>query len=150
MKKGKTSKITLFKDAKTYYGTVDSKNFKSLYIVIQTWVEPIKEFENWDRANGVLTRQIKHTLMEVINNDYFEKHTIVDLDLRSSGIKIGKKSFMNLEITLFVKNNPDFKSVELRSHIKDIIKSVYLDNVKSIGYFKTSKNKTIKKQPNYI
>lgn len=149
MKKGKTSKINLFNDAKTYYGTVDSKNFKSLYIVIQTWVEPIKEFTNWDRANGILTRQIKHTLMDVINNDYFEKHSIVDMDLRSSGIKIGKKSFMNLEITLFLKGNHEFKSIDLRNHIKDIIKSVYLDNVKSIGYFKTSKNKT-KKQPNYI
>ena len=29
------------------------------------------------------------------------------------------------------------------------MKSVYLDNVKSIGYFTTSKNKT-KKQPKYI
>jgi hypothetical protein len=149
MKKGKTSKINLFNDAKTYYGTVDSKNFKSVYLVIQTWVEPIKEFNNWDRANGILTRQIKHTLMTAINNDFFESHCIVDMDLRSSGIKIGKKSFMNLEITLFVKGDHEFKSLPLRNHIKEIMKSVYLDNVKSIGYFNTSKNKT-KKQPKYI
>jgi hypothetical protein len=40
MKKGKTSKIQGFKLAKVIYGTVDSVNFKSLYLNIQTWVEP--------------------------------------------------------------------------------------------------------------
>lgn len=49
MKKGKTSKITGFKTAKVVYGTVDSINFKSLYLNIQTWVEPIKDSENWNR-----------------------------------------------------------------------------------------------------
>ena len=42
MKKGKTAKIIGFKTAKVTYGTVDSVNFKSIYLNIQTWVEPKK------------------------------------------------------------------------------------------------------------
>ena len=48
----------------------------------------------------------------------FEKFNIVDLDLRSSGIQKGKRSFMNLEITLFVKESTDFKSLILREKNK--------------------------------
>jgi len=46
MKKGKTSQLKIFNDSKCYYGTVDAKNLKTVYIVLQSWVEPIKEFEN--------------------------------------------------------------------------------------------------------
>ena len=35
MKKGKTAKIIGFKTAKVTYGTVDSVNFKSIYLNIQ-------------------------------------------------------------------------------------------------------------------
>ena len=42
MKKGKTSQLKGFKTAKVLYGTVDSVKLKSLYLNIQTWVEPIE------------------------------------------------------------------------------------------------------------
>lgn len=146
MKKGKTSQLKIFSDAKCHYGTVDAKNLKTVYVVLQSWVEPIKEFENWDRATGLMERSIKHTLLEVIDPLIFEKHNIVDLDLRSSGIQKGKRSFMNLEITLYVKNHIDFKSPILRDRIKNIISSVYTDNLKGMKYFKVNKNKTIKER----
>ena len=38
MKKGKTSKLNIFDRAKCLYGTVHSKELKSIYIVLQTWV----------------------------------------------------------------------------------------------------------------
>jgi hypothetical protein len=119
MKKGKTSQLKLFSDAKCYYGTVDAKNLKTVYIVLQSWVEPIKEFENWDRATGTMERNIKHVLLEVVDPLMFEKFNIVDLDLRSSGIQKGKRSFMNLEITLYLKNHMDFKSPILKDRIKE-------------------------------
>ena len=46
MKKGKTIKINQYESLKTSYGTVDSKNLKSLYINLQTWVLPKDEYEN--------------------------------------------------------------------------------------------------------
>jgi len=142
MKKGKTSKLNIFDDAKCHYGTVDSKELRSLYIVLQTWVEPIVDGENWTKITGLIKRQILHTLLEVVDFTTFEKKQIVDLDLRTSGIQRNKKSFLNLEITLFVHNNKtDFKSLILRSKLKKIISSVYHDDLKKSKYFTLSLTK---------
>jgi hypothetical protein len=145
MKKGKTSKLNVFENAKCYYGTVDSKELKTIYIVIQSWVEPKKEVQNWDRVTGNLKRQIQHNLLESVDLITFEKHSIVDLDLRTSGIQMDKRSFMNLEITLFLKDkNQDFKSLILRDKIKTIVTSVYKDELYNSTYFTLSKSKTKK------
>ena len=143
MKKGKTSKLNIFDDAKCYYGTVDAKNLKSIYIVLQTWIEPKDEDKNWNRLIGEIKRQIQHTLLEVIDITIFERKQIVDLDLRTSGIQKNKKSFLNLEITLFVhKDGVDFKSLILRSKIKNILQSIYKDDLKNSKYFTLSMSKT--------
>ena len=111
MKKGKTSQLTGFKTAKVVYGTVDSVNLKSLYLNIQTWVEPIYESDNWSRTVLNLSRGVKHSVYESLNNKIFDTKFIVDLDLRSSGLNLGKKSFMNLEVNFYViEENLDFKS----------------------------------------
>jgi hypothetical protein len=123
--------------------TVDSKNFKSIYVVLQTWIEPITVDENWNRLVGEIKRQIQHTLLEVVDTQTFERKQIVDLDLRTSGIQKNKKSFMNLEITLYVHNSLlDFKSPILRDKIKKILNSVYLDDLKNNKHFTLSKTKT--------
>ena len=142
MKKGKTSKLNIFDDAKCYYGTVDSKELKSIYLVLQTWVEPIDDFERWDRIIGEIKRQMLHTLLEVVDRTTFERKQIVDLDLRTSGIQKNKKSFLNLEITLFVNDKTtDFKSLLLRSKIKNILQAIYKDDLKNSKYFVLSKTK---------
>jgi hypothetical protein len=142
MKKGKTSKLNIFDDAKCHYGTVDSKELKSIYIVMQTWIEPLTEEENWTKITGLIKRQIQHTLLEVVDSQTFERKQIVDLDLRTSGIQKNKKSFLNLEITLFVYDkNLDFKSLLLRSKLKNIITSVYHDDLKNSKYFTLSLTK---------
>ena len=136
MKKGKTSKLNIFDDAKCHYGTVDSKELKTVYVVLQTWVEPIVDEENWVKITGLIKRQILHTLLEVVDISLFERKQIVDLDLRTSGIQKNKKSFLNLEITLFVHDKTmDFKSLVLRSKLKKIIDSVYYDDLKKSKYF---------------
>jgi type I site-specific restriction endonuclease len=91
MKKGKTSPLNIFEEAKCHYGTVDSKELKSIYVVLQTWVEPLTEEENWDKIAGLIKRQIQHTLLEVVDYSIFERKQIVDLDLRTSGIQRNKK-----------------------------------------------------------
>jgi len=144
MKKGKTSKLNIFDDAKCSYGTVDSKNLKSIYVVLQTWIEPLTLDENWNRLVGEIKRQIQHTLLEVVDTQTFERKQIVDLDLRTSGIQKNKKSFMNIEITLFIHNNSyDFKSPILRDKIKKILNSVYNDDLKQNKHFTLSKTKVV-------
>ena len=142
MKKGKTIKINQYESLKTSYGTVDSKNLKSLYINLQTWVLPKDEYENWVSIVGNLSRDIKHSVYESLNGELFHENFIVDLDLRTSGIQVGKKSFMNLEINLFTKNELDFKSTIVKDSVKKIIKEIYknciIRNTKFL--FSSSKN----------
>ena len=127
MKKGKSCVLKGYKNFKTSYGTVDSKNLKSIYINIQSWVEPKKSLENWGREVSCLNRIIKQLLLEISDKFIFHSKFIVDLDLRTSGITLGKRSFMNLEMTFYIKTEIDFKSIKLKSEIKRIISYVEKD-----------------------
>jgi len=128
MKKGKTSKISGFRTSKVTYGTVDSKEFKSLYLNIQTWVEPKKVVDNWQRLVLNTNRSIKHSVYNNLDKSMFDDKFIVDMDLRTSGLQPKKKSFMNLEINLFLSQDIDFKSVKLKRSLKKLTKDIY-DNV---------------------
>jgi hypothetical protein len=135
MKKGKTSKIDGFKNSKVLYGTVDSKNLKSLYLNLQTWVEPKYESENWSRVIMNMSRSVKHSLYNNLETSLFNKNYIVDLDLRSSGIQVNKKSFMNLEINLYLTENMDFKSDEIKKSLKNLVKRIYSDVLNNNSHF---------------
>ena len=135
MKKGKTSHIHGFNFAKVTYGTVDSVKLKSIYLNIQTWVEPVKDCENWTRTVLNMSRAIKHSVFESIDTKIFDNKYIVDLDLRTSGIHYKKRSFMNLEINLYLLEEIDFKSTKLKKSIKSIVSCIYSDIFKQNDYF---------------
>lgn len=135
MKKGKTIKITSYPSLKTTYGTVDSKNLKSLYINIQSWVQPKEEHDNWVRVVGNLSRDVKHAVLESLNTTQFKNDFIVDLDLRTSGINVDKKSFMNLEVTLFLNTEIDFKSTSVKNSVKMILREIYKECVLKNKFF---------------
>ena len=131
-----------YKTAKIIYGTVDSKSLKSIYINLQTWVNPKTDQDiNWERVILNTSRFIKHSVLESLDNNFFEKNFIVDLDLRSSGIYHGKKSFMNLEINLYLKDEIDFKSIILKNSVKDIIQNIFTDVLNKHQYFEFSLSK---------
>jgi hypothetical protein len=141
MKKGKSVKLNLYNPIKSVYGTVDSKNLKSVYINIQSWVTPKKEYDNWNRVVSNLGREIKHSVFESINQKLFQEKSIVDLDLRTSGISHGKKSFFNLEINLYTNSEMDFKSPEIKDSVKMIVNSVFRNNIQQNKYFDFSTSK---------
>lgn len=141
MKKGKSIKLNLYNPIKSVYGTVDSKTLKSVYINIQSWVTPREEYDNWNRVVSNLGREIKHSVYKSINTNIFQDKSIVDLDLRTSGISHGKKSFFNLEINLYTTNEFDFKSIEIKESVKNIIQSVFNDNISINKYFEFSTTK---------
>ena len=150
MKKVKCCVVRGYKQIKCSYGTVDSKNLKSIYLNIQSWVKPKTHEESWNRIVSVFNKNIKTNLIEIIDNDLLNEKFIVDLDLRTSGISVKKRSFMNLEVTLFLKKDIDFKSTELKNSIKNIINYIETESFKKSNYFKfyltkSSKTKTIDK-----
>jgi hypothetical protein len=141
MKKGKSVKLNLYSPIKSVYGTVDSKNLKSIYINIQSWVCPKKEHDNWNRVVCNLNREIKHSVFNSISQTVFMDRSIVDLDLRTSGISTGKKSFFNLEVNLYTNEELDFKSQELKDSVKRIVKNIFTNNLSNNNYFDFYKTK---------
>ena len=135
MKKGKSVKINLSNCFKSVYGTVDSKNLKSIYINIQSWVVPKMDSDNWNRIVCNFSRELKHTVFNSIDTSIFNPKSIVDLDLRTSGINYGKKSFLNLEINLFTDKEIDFKSSNIKNSIKKLITNIQDYNIKQNKYF---------------
>jgi hypothetical protein len=144
MKKGKTSRIIGFPEAKINYGTVDSKSLKSIYLNIQSWVTPKEEFENCERAVSDLSKSIKNSVYEMLDRGIFKEKYIVDLDLRTSGIVYGKKSFMNLEITFFMNGEMDFKDPKIKFSLKRICREIYYKNFMKSNSFEFTLTKKVK------
>jgi hypothetical protein len=142
MKKGKCVKLNLFNPIKSVYGTVDSTNLKSIYINIQSWVSPKSNQLNWSRIVSNLSKEIKNSVFNSIDKNLFKEHNIVDLDLRSSGLFEGKKSFLNLEVNIYPNKEIDFKSPELKESVKEIIKNIVKDNVVENEFFTFSISKS--------
>lgn len=141
MKKGKTISINQYDSLKTFYGTVDSKELKSIYINIQTWVTPLEDKDSWTNVVNTLTRSIKHSVFSSLDKQLFRENFIVDLDLRTSGIRKDKKSFMNLEVNLYSNSSLDFKSNEIKESVKNIIKKIYRENIINNRHFNFSLSK---------
>ena len=143
MKKGKTSKLSGYRNARVTYGTVDSKELKSIYINFQTWLSPKKEFEKWNKQITILERNIKQVVIDTINKKIFKETFIIDLDVKLSGLSYGKKSFVNLEITLFTTQIMDFREQSIKNNIKDISDAIYVDcflNSKDFNFSLTKKD----------
>lgn len=149
MKKGKSTKLNGYRSFKVTYGTVDSKNLKSIYINLQSWVEPKSNIERIDSTINNLSRKIKHTVLESLEKEVYEPKFIIDLDLRSSGIQMNKKSFMNLECYLYTKNHYDFKSPILKQSIKKIVDNIVSDVLLKSRYFDFTNSKKVL-DTNYI
>ena len=97
MKSGKFINLNVNEQFKCGYGTVDSKNLKSIYSKITCWIEPTNNVTNWNTVIGGLKRKISGKLTETLNiTDKFKKDRfIVDLDIRTKGIKLEKRSFIH-------------------------------------------------------
>lgn len=141
MKKGKSVKLNLYNPIKSLYGTVDSKDLKSVYINIQSWVTPKYETDNWNRIVCNLSREIKHSVYNSIDTKIFLEKSIVDLDLRTSGISHGKKSFFNLEVNLYTISEIDFKCPKIKESVRFIVKNIFKNNIQENQYLDFSISK---------
>ena len=76
MKKGKSCVLKGYRNLKSQYGTVDSREFKSVYLNIQSWVNPKEFYENWERPVSKFNRDIKTFVSEIIDNSLFDNKFI--------------------------------------------------------------------------
>lgn len=121
MKIGKYIPLGDYKEVKIGYGTVDFKNLKTIYLKFNAWVEPDNEELDFDKTILVARKSLKELIRSYDFNGLFKKESIVDLDIRTKGIKMNKRSFMNLEITLFVDTFFDVKSQTTKTILKNFI-----------------------------
>ena len=133
-KKGKKININTHANYKTISGTVDNANPKSVYVSISSWANPkIKDELDYDKVLSTINNKVRRTVSNKLNNDFFYGgRYIIDFDMKSSGIRYGKKSFMNCEITLYqklkLKLNENNLQKELKNIIDDVIKEVFTEN----------------------
>ncbi len=141
MKRGKEIKLSIKEKNicnryNVVFGTVDNKNPKALYINISAWGEPTSDNDiNYDRVIKNLHKKVKQTLYQYLtyfNNNFNNEKTIVDFDMRESGITYNKRSFMSCEITLYQTNeifiNEPSLINEIENIIVEIITEVFIEN----------------------
>ena len=106
IKKGKEIKMgKTYKDYKVVSGTVDSKSPTSVYINISAWGEPTDEnTEHYIKVINGLKKRIRTFVHNQLSLSFNKQRTIIDLDMRESGIAYGKRSYMSCEITLYQNN----------------------------------------------
>jgi hypothetical protein len=140
MKTGKYIPLGTYNDVKIGYGTVDFKNLKTIYLKLNSWLQPENETDDFDHMIHKTRRRIKELIYN-IRNPYFKQQSIVDLDIRTKGIKLEKRSFMNLEITLYVDKQFDVKSKDIKNTIKEILIDTIEIGLSDKNLFNFNKNK---------
>ena len=140
MKTGKYIPLGTYNDVKIGYGTVDFKNLKTIYLKLNSWVQAENETDDFDHMIHKSRRKVKEIIYN-LKDPYFKQQSIVDLDIRTKGIKLEKRSFMNLEITLYVDKQFDVKSKEIKNNVKDILSMIVEDGLSDKKLFNFYKSK---------
>lgn len=140
MKTGKYIPLGSYNNVKMGYGTVDYRNLKTIYLRLNSWLLPKNETDDYNKIILSSRKKIKQIIYETKNNN-FKEESIVDLDVRTKGIRVKKKSFMNLEITLYVNNSIEMKSCETKEYIKNILYKIIDDGLTNKSLFNFYKTK---------
>jgi len=146
MKKGKELKINQFKNYNVVFGSVNNKCPKALYINVSTWAQPKSDEDfNYNRIIKDIDKRVRQTVYNVLDSNittpFIKDRVIVDFDIRESGVKYGKRSFTNLEITLFQKYETPVNSESLWPFIEEVIQKVIKDVFDRERHFKFYKKK---------
>lgn len=146
MKKGKELKVNEFKNYNVVYGSVNNRDPKAIYINISAWAEPkIEGLSNYNRVIRDTDKNLRQTVYNSIESNalipFFKDKTIVDFDIRESGVKYGKRSFTNCEVTLYMKNEIPVNSDVLKPTIYNLIETSINSVFENNEYFKFYKRK---------
>lgn len=143
---GKELKKNNYTNYKVVYGSINNKITKAFYINISSWVE-LKDTTSYTNNTVIrrLNKEIKQKLYLLLSNENFifldKDRTIVDLDIRESGLRVGKRSFMSCEITLFNKNDVKINIDDIKTKINDIVENIVKNILEKNETFKFNKRK---------
>lgn len=140
MKTGKYIPLGTYNDVKIGYGTVDFRNLKTIYLKFNSWLQPENETDDFDYTIHKSRRKVKEIVYN-LKSPFFRQQSIVDLDIRTKGIKLEKRSFMNMEVTLYVDKQFDVKSKDIKNNIKEILISIIDNGLNDKKLFNFNKSK---------
>lgn len=93
---------------------------ESLSLKIESWFTPkSKENINYKSYIAKLQKKIKQMTYSIKNLVGCDENYIIDLDMRASGIKYGKNSYMCINIMLFYED--DIEEVFYLSMLNDLL-----------------------------
>lgn len=139
--RGKEYKLNSKENYTVKLGTFNNLKPTCFYFNIKGWTTPKGENEeNFGQVVKMLNKRIKNKLFNVVDGDKFQKEIIiVDLDLRSSGIKYGKKSYFNCEVTMYQKETVPL--LGLTDTINDITNNLITEVLEEFEYLNFTKKK---------
>lgn len=139
MKIGKFIQLGYHKNVKMGYGSVDCKNLKTVYLKLNSWVTPMSEID----YDGVISKARKSIINKIylLQNNTFKRECIVDIDIKTKGVKLNKKSYMDIEITLYTTGFFEIKNKSFSIMVQNILKSIIDKDLNNEQIFNFSKSK---------
>lgn len=145
-KRGKKVSLNLSqKHSKKYnltFGTINNTEPNTVYIITSSWVTPKDDEVSYESLIRRLKKSIKTSLYRHIiseHQDLFDaRRVIVDLDIRSSGVRLGKQSYMNCEVTLFNINKLPIQDDKMNRALQRISRFLMYQIFDKDGIFRYS------------
>lgn len=131
---------------KIFFGNVDDTNSNNIYLSLSSWLEP-KDIDTMtnNRIIKNLNKKVKQSIFNLLNSNedsIFDKNrTIIDMDIRESGVRLGKRSFMNCEVSLFLNKKLFIKSKEINDNMLSMIDYIIEDIFSKEKHFSFHKTK---------
>lgn len=146
MKQGKELKIDTYKHFNIVYGGVNNKSPKALYIQISAWGEPLQEGDvNYSRVIKDIDKKIRQLIYNSLDSNpstpFLKERTITDFEIKKSGIKFGKRSFVSCELTFYLKYEIPINSDELKPVIDDLTDTIIKSGLEDNKFFKFYRKK---------
>ena len=85
MKLGRFIPLGNYRDVKIGYGTINHKELKTIYLKLNSWLEPQDSDINFDTIVKIARTKIRKLIYN-LGVDIFRPESIVDLDIRTKGI----------------------------------------------------------------
>ena len=123
MKLGRFIPLGNYKDVKIGYGTINHKDLKTIYLSFNSWLEPDERCDDYEKIVKLARNNTKKLIFNLGHN-FFRPECIVDLDIRTKGIKKEKRSFMNLEVTLYTLTQVNIKDKDLKNSMEILMKEI--------------------------
>jgi hypothetical protein len=125
LKLNKEYQLNVSDKIKTKIGTTNRNEPKVVYVHGGTWVTPT-QCEEYDKIIDAIGKSFRHNVKRMVTNDYlFNPRHILDFNLSTTAMDIGKKSFLSFD--LFLKQEGDVPLKELKVMITGNIRALLLD-----------------------